>query len=170
MRRMLTLSATLLLLWVLVAQLNHVLTGWHTALFVGGLYVAFSALTQPMRAGLGAALVGGLICDANSPADVLGIHTLFFAAAHLTIFNVRDRVAREDTPSRVVVALLANLALFLAFSFTQIGQSPSPAAAWPRLLMDLVVSQVFLALVAPWFFALQERSLLLTGVDRESLA
>ena len=33
------------------------------------------------------------------------------------------------------------------------------ATAWPRMLSDLVWSQVALALFAPWFFALQARTL-----------
>jgi hypothetical protein len=44
---------------------------------------------------------------------------------------------------------------------------PAPAAAWPRQIADLVCSQVFLALIAPWFFALQHRALALTGTTRE---
>ncbi len=169
MRRALTLFGSLLILWMIVAQLNHVLTGWRAFLFVGGLFVTFAALTQPLAAGFAASLLGGLVCDANSPA-VFGTHTLLFAAAHLIVFHVRDRVPRDDTISRVVVALLTNLCLFLALSFTQIRHAPVPGAIWPRLLADLAFSQVFLALVAPWFFALQARALLLTGATRENLA
>ena len=55
------------------------------------------------------------------------------------------------------------LALFLAFSFTQIHDSPAPATVWPRLIADLVCSQLFLVLVTPWFFALQAGALPTSG-------
>jgi hypothetical protein len=170
MRRALVIAGTQLLLWTVVAQVNHSLSDLHLYVFVGGLYIAFGALTQPPAPGLAGAIAAGLFCDATSPAGLLGTHTLLFAAAHLTVFHVRDRIPRDETASRVVVALLANLALFLVFSFSQVHHSPAPAEVWPRLLADLAVSQIVLTLLAPWFFALQARSLVLGRVDRESLA
>ncbi len=165
MRRALVLSLTLLLLWTLVAQLNHALTGLRIYLFVGGLYVTYAALMLPLRAGLTVSLLGGLLCDANTPVW-FGTHLLLFAAAHTVLFHLRNRLPRDDALARVIVALLANLAIFLLFSFTQIGGSPAPAVAWARLVADLVCSQVFLALVAPWFFALQARALELTHAEQ----
>lgn len=167
-RRGLVIFATLLLLWFLVAELNHYLTGWHLYLFVGGLFVAFSALQLPLRDGMIATVFAGLLCDANSAA-LPGLHLVLFAAAHAVIFNVRDRIPRDQTITRVVVALLANLALFLVFSFLQIGAAPVPAAVWPRLILDLMASQVFIGLAAPWFFALQNRALELAGTENRGL-
>ena len=169
MRPSLVTALTLLLLWTLVAQVNHALADLRVYLFVGGLYVTFAALKLPLRPGLGASLLGGLVCDANSPVS-FGTHTLLFAAAHAVIYHLRDRLPRDDTVARVIAALLANLALFLVFSFIQIARSPAPAAAWPRLIADLVCSQVFLTLVAPWFFALQHRTLVLTRATRDLTA
>lgn len=166
LRRALILFLTLLVLWFVVSEVNHALTGWRVYVFLGGLFVAFSALTQPLRAGLAASLLAGLVCDANAPLEIMGAHTLLFAAAHLTVFKVRDRIPRNDTMSQVITALLINLALFLAFSVTQIERS----VAWPRLLADLLFSQVLLLLLAPWFFAFQSRALVLGRVDRDSLA
>jgi rod shape-determining protein MreD len=168
MRRVLVLFATLFLLWALVAQANHALADIRIYLFPGALFVLYAALAFPLQAGLTVSLLGGLICDANSPV-AFGTHTLLFALTHAVVFHLRDRLPRTDTVGRVVVALLANLGLFLLFSFVQIGRSPAPAAVWPRLIVDLVCSQVFLALVTPWFFALQRRALVLARVEREGL-
>jgi hypothetical protein len=170
MRRALVIAGAQLLLWTIVSQANHSLTGLHLYVFVGGLYVAYAALTQPIGPGLAGSIIGGLFCDATSPASLFGTHTLLFAAAHLGVFHVRDRIPRDETASRVVVALLTNLALFLVFSFSQVHRSPAPADVWPRLLVDLAASQVVLTLLAPWFFALQARALVICRVDRESLA
>lgn len=169
MRRTLVTFVTLLVLWVLVGQVNHLLSDLHVYLFVGGLFVAYAALVLPLRDGLAAVLLAGLLCDAGAPVP-LGLHALLFAAAHVIVFNLRDSVPRDDTISRVIVALLANLGLFLVLSFALIGRGPAPASVWPRLIFDLVCSQVFLALIAPWFLALQARTLVLTRVERDSLA
>jgi rod shape-determining protein MreD len=114
-------------------------------------------------------MLGGLICDANAPV-VFGTHMLLFAAAHVTLFHLRDRVPRDDNVSAIVVVLLTNLALFLVFSFTQIHDSPAPAAVWPRLIADLVCSQLFLVIVTPWFFALQAGALALARIPRDDAA
>ncbi|MDB6169508.1 MAG: hypothetical protein JWM88_2372 [Verrucomicrobia bacterium] len=169
MRRTLVTFLTLLLLWVIVAQVNHAASAAHLYFFVGGLFVTYAALVLPLRGGLAAVLLAGALCDADSPVP-FGTHVLLFALAHAVVFNIRDRVPRDETVARVIVALLVNLALFLALSFALVGRSPAPASAWPRLLADLVGSQLLLALVAPWFLALQARTLVLAGVDRDPLA
>lgn len=169
MRRTFVLFTTLVILWAGVTQMNHALTGVRVYLFTGALFVAFASLTQPRRSGLAAALLGGFICDANTPVT-FGTHTLLFAAAHLTLFHIRERVPRNDNVSAIIVVLLTNLALFLVFSFSQIHDSPAPAAVWPRLIADLVCSQVFLGVITPWFFALQARSLVLARVPRVEAA
>lgn len=157
MRRALATFATLFLLWAIVSQVNHLLSGLHIYLWVGGLFITYSALALPFRSGLAATLLGGLLIDATTPVG-FGLHALLFAAAHVFIFNIRDRLPRDETTARVIIALFANLALFLVFSFSQIDRVPTPSAAWPRLILDLLCSQVFLTLVAPWFFALQART------------
>jgi hypothetical protein len=158
MRRALVIFLTLLLLWGVVSELNHAITSWHVFLWTAGLFVTFSALTLPFGAGVLATMMGGLLCDAAAPV-AFGAHALLFAAAHVVIFNIRDRVPRDETVARVIIALLTNLALFLVFSFYQVSRLPSPASAWPRIIVDLISSQIFIALVAPWFFALQATAL-----------
>jgi rod shape-determining protein MreD len=170
MRRLAVLCATLLLLWTIVSQINHALTGLRGYLFAGSLYLTLAALTQPKRSALASVVFGGLLCDAGAPAALFGSHTLLFLAAFFVVYNLRDRIPRDDTTGRLVVALLANFALFLVFSFSQIVRSPAPASIWPRLLMDLLCSQVFLTFVTPWFFALQARALVLAQVERETFA
>ncbi len=160
MRRPAVLFTALLLLWAMVAELNHALSEFHLHIFVGGLFVVFAALTQPLRSGLAATLLAGLVCDANTPVT-FGTHLLLFAAAHVTVFRVRDRVPRADNIAATLVVLFTNFALFLLFSFTQLPSSPAPAAVWPRLIADLVASQLLLALITPWFLALQERAVAL---------
>lgn len=164
MRRTLVIFLTLLLLAGMTAQANHVLAARHTYLFVGGLFVTFAALRLPFGAGFGAVALGGLLVDSTLPVR-FGTLTLLLVAAYTVIFNMRDRLPREETVVRVLVALISNLALFLVFSFLLVGDSPSPGNAWLRLFFDLLCSQVVIALIGPWFFALQDRALLLARTE-----
>ncbi len=167
MRRTLVHFATLALLWAVLSQLNDALAPAHVYLWAGGLFVVYGALTLPFRGGLAASLAAGLLCDATTPVG-FGTQALLFAAVHVVLFNLRDRVPRDETAARVVIALLTNLALFLAFAFGEVSRLPEPAAVWPRIIFDLLCSQVLITLVAPWFFALQERSLELARPLTES--
>jgi rod shape-determining protein MreD len=164
MRRALVIFLTLLLLGIMTAQANHYLAVRHVYLFVGGLFVTFAALRLPLRAGLGAVALGGFSLDAMLPLR-FGTLTLLFLVAFTIIFNLRDRLPRDETVVRVLVALISNLALFLVLSFLLVGNTPSPGNAWLRLFFDLFCSQVAIALVGPWFFALQDRALRLARTE-----
>lgn len=166
MLRTLIVTLSILALWAVIAEVNHALAPVHVYLFVGGLCVTVGALTLPLSSGFAASFIGGLIFDSMTPV-AYGTHAVLFAIAHAVVYHLRDRLPREETTGRVVIALLANLGIFLAFSFVQISRSPAPGAAWPRLIADLVCSQVFLTLAAPWFFAFQQRLLLLARVEPE---
>jgi hypothetical protein len=178
MLRVLVTFLTVLLLWTLVGQVNHLLSGIHLYLFTGGLFIAYAALTLGLRDGLAVTFLAGLLCDASMPIAFdlsrtalafAHTHTLLFLLGHTIVFHIRDRIPRDQTFVRVTVALFANFGIFLLFSFIQIGRLPAPALAWPRLIVDLVCSQLFIALIAPWFFALQHRALVLSRVERDSL-
>lgn len=169
MRRALALFVCQLILWTGVMLLNGALADTHVFLFVGALFVAFAALTQPFGSGLCSTLLIGLVFDANTPV-AFGTHMLLFATTHVLLYRLRDRIARDDTIGRIIAAVLANLGLFLVFSFTQLVRVPMAAAVWPRLFADLACSQVFLTLIAPWYFALQARALELVRVERADFA
>jgi cell shape-determining protein MreD len=169
MVRTLILFATQLILWVLVSQLNHSLSDAHVYLFLAGLYLTFGAITQPFGAGLASAMMIGAVCDANAPI-AFGTHVMLFGLTHVLICRLRGRIPRDDTVSRVVIAVLTNLAVFLALSLSRMAHSPVIAANWPRLLWDLICSQVLITLIGPWFFALQERALVVARVERDLTA
>ncbi len=163
-RRLLAVVLSGLLLWVLFGQINHYLAPWHVHLWVGGLAVTFAALRLEYREGLGAVLLIGAFHDTTTPV-AFGLHALLFGIAHGVIFNVRTRFPREEPIFGVMVALLANLGLFLVFSFTRVDDLPAPGASWLRLFADLLLSQGVLVLLTPWFLALQERALEIAGVS-----
>lgn len=151
-----------LILAIIFAQVNHALASRHVSLWVGGLAVTFASLRLGYREGLIAVLVLGWFQDALSPVT-FGLHAFLFATAHAVIYYIRNRFPREENLISILVALLANLGLFLVFSFTQIGDSPVAGQVWIRLLVDLGLSQVVIALITPWFIGLQERGLDIAG-------
>lgn len=155
-RQWLLMSGALLLLWALTAQINHYLTGHGVHLFVGALYVTFTALQFPARSGLLLSAAAGLLCDAVAPVPP-GTHLLLFAVAHALICKSRHRLPADHGTSQVIIALIANAALYLALSLILIVRQPVIAQLWPRLIWDLLLSEIFIALIGPWFFALQSR-------------
>jgi len=169
MRGAAVLFATLYLLHAIVAEVNSLLSGLHLWLFAGGLYVAYAALALPFQEGFAACILGGLLCDAMAPV-AFGTHATLFAIAHAIVFNVRERLQREETGVRVAVALLVNLGLFLIISFLRLRVILGAGGAWPRMLSDLVWSEAVVALVAPWFFALQLHSLILARAQPQRAA
>jgi rod shape-determining protein MreD len=158
MRVAAVLFLTLYLLRALVAEANSALSGLHVWLFAGGLFVAYSALMAPFSQGFAASVLGGLLCDSVAPVP-FGTHAALFGTAHAAVYNLRERLQRDETLVRVVVALLLNMALFLSLCLLRIRHVPAGATVWPRLLSDLAWSQAAVAAAAPWFFALQLRSL-----------
>jgi rod shape-determining protein MreD len=152
------------LIGILVAQTNHYLAPWHTQLWVGGLLVTFASLRLEYREGLISVLLLGALHDAASPVG-FGLHAFLFGIAHGVVFNLRNRFPREEALFGIIVALLANLGLFLVFSFTRVADLPQPGASWARLFADLLISQGVLAVVTPWLLAMQERALEIAGVS-----
>ncbi len=162
-RRILATVLCGVLIGVLFTQANHYLAVVHMHLWVGGLIVTFASLRLEYREGLACMLLIGGLQDAVTPV-AFGVHALLFAIAHAVIFNLRNRFPREEALFGVIVALLANLGLFLVFSFTRVSDLPHPGASWLRLFSDLLLSQAAIVIVTPWWLSLQERALEIAGV------
>ena len=62
-----------------------------------------------------------------------------------------------------MVILITNLGLFLVISAVALRLLPDADQLTSRVFSDLIASQVVLALVSPWFLALQTRTLRLAG-------
>jgi rod shape-determining protein MreD len=143
-----------LLLWALLSQINHYLAVWHLYLFVASLFVTLTALRLPLRDGIYATLCAGLLCDANSPVP-FGTHTLLFTLTHALIIKIRSSIPVEQTATQVIIAFVANIALYFALTIILVVGPLQLMPVLPRLIWDLLISQFVLLLIAPWFFALQ---------------
>lgn len=156
--------ANLLLLWLIGLANHHLASAWFPLaehfsahLYFGGLFTTFAALRLDPRNGWIATVLTGLLADAQTPAP-FGTSVILLALVYAALLYGRQRFPRDEPLFGTVVALFSNLFLFLALSFVLVGSNPSPARAWLRLFTDLILSQLFIALITPWFLALQGRS------------
>jgi hypothetical protein len=164
MRAAAVLTLTLVLLWAVMAEANTALAPLQLWLFAGGLFVAGPALAAP--AGGGAAVfLAGCLCDAYAPRELFGAQAVLFTAAYLVLRGLRGRLPRGDTFGRVAAVLAVNFALFAAVSLLRLDLYPAAGPALVRLFADLAASEAFVALAAPWFFALEDAALAWTGAD-----
>jgi rod shape-determining protein MreD len=149
-----------ILLCTIAAQLNHYLSSLHISVFVGGLLVVFPALRLRHRHGWRIIVPLGLWCDAATPLP-FGLLTMLFLIAHAVIFQLRSRIPRAEPLVGVAVALIANIALFAAVAIFCALRRDAPSGLALRLFVDLLASELLIALIGPWFFAVQEHALAL---------
>jgi rod shape-determining protein MreD len=164
LRRLAIFSGASWLLVFLLGQVNHYLGAWALQIQFGGLLVTFAALRLDYRLGALAAFVSGLLLDASTPLP-FGTQGILLMVAHAVIYRVRPRLPREELVVQVIVALVANVALWLALALINLTSSPAATEGWERAIGDLLVSQLILALIAPWFFAVQSRFLGWSGLN-----
>lgn len=156
-----------LLLWWLVSLANNYLATSAVHFYVGGLFVVYSALRLDHRNGLIAIVLTGLMIDATGPVPY-GTSMLLLGFVHATLLYGRRRFPREGALFGIVVALFANLFLIIALSFLLVGANPRPGSAWLRIFVDLLASQLLLAILTPWFLALQDRAMNLVSIHPET--
>lgn len=167
LRQVLVLLACAGLFCGLLGQLNHALAPFAFTLGAPGLLVVYPALRLPLRPALAVAILAGLWLDAAAPVG-FGRHALMLGVCVCVLHNLRPRMPREETIVGVVSALFVNLAFFVVLALANLGALPDPSAGGLRLLADLVFSQLFTALVGPWFLAFQNRTLELVGARPET--
>ncbi len=170
LRWLIVLLANLLLSWLVGtanSYLSHFSFLWidycSVHLYVGGLFVVYSALRLDSKHGLIAVALTGLIMDSLEPVP-FGTNMLLLGLVHATLLYGRRRFPREGSIFGIVVALFANLFLIIALSFLMVGSNPRPGEAWLRIFVDLLASQFLILLIAPWFLALQDRSMQLANI------
>jgi rod shape-determining protein MreD len=165
-RWLLVLLANLLLIW-LAGLANHHLAPYALSIYVCGLFVPYAALKLDYRHGFLATALSGLAFDALTPAP-FGAHLVLLGFVHAVLLYGRRRFPRDEPIFATVVALLANLFLILALTTLVIGENPRPAGAWLRVFVDLIVSQLVIALVTPWFMGLNTALLARARLDPET--
>lgn len=165
--RWLIVTLANLLLWWLTGLTNHYLASLALHLYLGGLLITYAALRLDAKHGLIATVLTGFMVDSLEPVP-FGTSLVLFTLIHVTVLYGRQRFPREGAIFGIVVALLTNLFLVIALSFLLVGANPRPADAWLRIFTDLLFSQIAILVIAPWFFALQDRTMELVEIHPET--
>jgi hypothetical protein len=164
LRWLIVAGGNLLLMYVSM-QVNHYLTAISASVFLFGLPIGFAALRLSLGQGLAACATTGLFYDTLTPFP-LGTGLVFFSIAFTVIYAIRSQFHREEAFSSVIVVLLANLFLFAAFSGVATAMTGSPG--YPaRLIIDLLISQILIAVICGWFFSFQMALMELFGINIE---
>jgi rod shape-determining protein MreD len=153
-----------LLLIAIAREANHYLAQVSVAIALGGLVLPVTALRLSQGPGLLAVVLTGFAMDATGPT-AFGSSSIILAAALLAVRTLRHRLLREHFSTHLAVALLANLLLFFAQPLFSATAAAYAAPTLMRVVVDLLLSQIVLCVLACWFFALQERALVLWGVN-----
>lgn len=165
--RWLIVSLANVLLWWLIGLANHYTADLAIHFYLGGLLVAYAALRLDPKQGMFVMIFTGLMVDAMEPVP-FGSSLVLFMLVHAVVIYGRQRFPREGAVFGTVLALLANLFLFIALSFLLVGANPRPANAWLRIFADLFFSQGAILLITPWFIALQDRAMELMQIHPET--
>lgn len=147
-----------LVLWTLCNQLNHTLSTWAFTITCGGLIVTFPALRLEHRDGWKIVFLLGLFFDADTPVR-FGTHAVLFLTLFTVIHHFRQRVPRDEPLLGAIIAIVANIVILGVFTLLYLGRNPEPARMIARLISESALSSVAIALVAPWYFAFQEKTL-----------
>jgi rod shape-determining protein MreD len=155
-----------LLLWALLSLTNHYFAVWQIYIYAAGLFLVFPGLKMGPREGLAAAILSGLLFDAASPVGY-GHNVILHATAFVFIYRMRVRLAYDERSVQSGVAILVNLALFLAKSVLCYFAADRPALThlWGRFFTEILISSLFVGLLAPWAIALQKHSLTILELE-----
>lgn len=162
-RWIIPLLANMLLLTI-AGEANHHLAPAGISILVAGLLLPFAGLRLRRGPGLLALVLTGFAMDALGPT-AFGSSSVILATGLLVLHAVRHRLVRGSVSVHVATAVLANVAIFAAQPLFAGNLSDLATATPMRIITDLLLSQVAVIAVARWFLALQERALVLWGVD-----
>ena len=139
-------------LYLLLGQLNTVISGFSLYLHADALYIIFFGLFLNRFSGLFYSALLGLLVDAMNPAPN-GSFALAYIGLWLFFVWCQRRIRRQNPLHIRTVAILGQFFLLSAVTLIMIGKSGAHAVYWPRLLIDMAFSLVFVFLTAsPWCF------------------
>jgi hypothetical protein len=169
--RWLVVFAGNLLFLFTVAQVNHHLASisffgladGQFYLFLAGLPLAFAALRLALGPAVLTTVVTALAFESSMPLPSGAILLPATACVCVTL-AMRGNFNRFEPSSAVFAALIANLVMMLTITIVAYRGGVSLA----RVAVDLIVSQLALALLTGWFFAAQMALLELFGFNLET--
>lgn len=154
----------------LAGQANHYLAdtpllGISLHVFVLGLPVAFAALRLSLGQGLATTMATAMLAEAGLPFAP-GTLVLPACACLCLTHALRVNFNRLNPSSAVTAALAINAVLMLAL--TVATRSYTWGGAWPRMLIDIALSEALVAALTGWYFSAQIALLGMFGFNLET--
>lgn len=157
---------------LLIGQANHHLSrialgpaDGPVFLFLLGLPLSFAALRLDLHHAVAVAALTGLASEAGLPLPH-GLFALSASACVALTIAVRGNFNRFEPSSAILVGLLINAFLVIVVSIAT-GALLS-AVSGLRVMVDLILSQMALALLTGWFFSGQLALLRFFGFNLET--
>jgi len=153
--RTIALLGANLLLYGLMQGLNNALTPLGLSIYIGGLFIAFPALTLPPLNALIVILLSAFLIDA--PLIIpFGTSALLFSFGFYLATLAEQRIHYSLKTLTAVIAFTLNLGLFFCISLIAPETSFSNPQQLKSLAINLVLSQTLLLIIAPWFLSFQQ--------------
>lgn len=157
---------------LLVGQANHYLTdvSWlglargQMYLFVLGLPLAFAALRLNLASAVLATVGTALAVEAGLPVTDGAVLLPASACVCVTI-AFRAHFNRFEISTAIFAGLIMNLVMMIAIT---VVVQRGGGVSLPRILVDLLLSQLALAGLTAWFFAAQTELLRVFGYDLDT--
>lgn len=161
--RWLIFTAANLLLWLATVLLNEAAGLWGFSLFFYGLWPILPALRLRTWAGWASVAIPSLLFDAQLPIPFGTSFTVWTLVWIIVRLN-RKHIRADSLPHLSIIAQASNLVGFAVMVWLAL---PLGQGYWVRVLADGILSQAALILVAPWFFAFENRLLGVLNLDIE---
>lgn len=153
---------------IFLAELNHFTSRYSLQLLLPACFILYPGLCMGYSQGLILSILAGMCLDASipplgeDPDDFFSYFTVALPLLHLIIHRISPKLHKEGGLDSLLLAQVLNLALLLhlAFDFSRHFHSP-----FLSNLLQILLSQAALLLVAPIHLALQIAFTAFFGID-----
>lgn len=147
-----------------VMELNNSLTTLSITLFLPGLFIAFPSLNLQLYPAILCNTITGILIDATTPIP-MGTSAFVFLIVQLVVFQFRSVIKKNNLYHGWVIAQITN---FVIFSFVTLyfnGKYLFEDGIFIRTLLDFIFSQSALAIIAPVYFTIIKKTIVVLRMD-----
>jgi hypothetical protein len=131
--------------------------------YLAGIYAVLPALRLDFHRGFFCAALSGCFLDAALPAP-FGFHVCGLVLAQVALHSTNERTSIRSRPTLVAAALIINFTLFLGLHIWFSFKLPEGAEILHgKAFVDLLFSQILLAIILPWLISLHDAFLGIIG-------
>ena len=133
--------------------------------YLGGVFAILPAIRLDFYRGFCCAVVTGCFLDAALPTP-FGFHACCLAIAQVFLWSTNERMKMHRRQTLILFGLIMNLFLFLTLHVWFLFQVPEGTEILHgRTFVDLVFSELLIALPMPWLIELHDDFLRIAGIE-----